>query len=104
MGLSFAFTEIATHRADSTFTITPSVSSIVTFFSDENECRSKPGICENGRCVNIIGSYVCECGEGYQTDSTRTQCLGKNHVTHGFSVFYFTCEPTLYTILKSFFI
>lgn len=44
---------------------------------DENECRTKPGICENGRCVNTIGSYTCECGEGFQPDSTHTQCLGK---------------------------
>ena len=79
--------------SDLTFTITPSATSIVTFFSsDENECRSKPGICENGRCVNIIGSYVCECGEGYHTDSTRTQCLGKSRVTYSFSVFYWVCH------------
>ncbi|KAL7847601.1 hypothetical protein AOLI_G00223190 [Acnodon oligacanthus] len=42
---------------------------------DENECRTKPGICENGRCVNTIGSYKCECGEGFEPDSTRTLCL-----------------------------
>uniref|UniRef100_A0A674JPJ0 Fibrillin 2 n=1 Tax=Terrapene triunguis TaxID=2587831 RepID=A0A674JPJ0_9SAUR len=43
----------------------------------ENECRTKPGICENGRCVNIIGSYRCECNEGFQSSPSGTECLGK---------------------------
>ncbi|KAL0963262.1 hypothetical protein UPYG_G00351840 [Umbra pygmaea] len=42
---------------------------------DENECRSRPRICENGRCINTVGSYTCECGSGFEPDSTRTQCL-----------------------------
>ncbi|XP_076876101.1 fibrillin-2 [Brachyhypopomus gauderio] len=42
---------------------------------DEDECRSKPGVCENGRCVNTIGSYKCECGDGFRPDSTNTKCL-----------------------------
>ncbi|XP_063820322.1 fibrillin-2 [Pseudophryne corroboree] len=42
--------------------------------TDENECHSKPGICENGRCVNSIGSYRCECNEGFQSVS-GTECL-----------------------------
>ncbi|OBS83461.1 hypothetical protein A6R68_22549, partial [Neotoma lepida] len=25
---------------------------------DENECQTKPGICENGRCLNNPGSYT----------------------------------------------
>ena len=50
---------------------------IICFFKDENECRTKPGICENGRCVNTIGSYRCECNEGFQSSSSGTECLGK---------------------------
>lgn len=46
-------------------------------YEDENECRTKPGICENGRCVNIIGSYRCECNEGFQSSSSGTECLGE---------------------------
>lgn len=45
--------------------------------SDENECRSKPGICPNGRCVNTVGSYRCDCNEGFQTSPSGTECLGK---------------------------
>lgn len=50
---------------------------IICFSKDENECRTKPGICENGRCVNTIGSYRCECNEGFQSSSSGTECLGK---------------------------
>ncbi|XP_016101547.1 fibrillin-2b [Sinocyclocheilus grahami] len=42
---------------------------------DLNECRSKPGICKNGRCVNTVGSYRCECNEGFEQSSTRTECI-----------------------------
>lgn len=50
---------------------------VLFFCEDENECRTKPGICENGRCINIIGSYRCECNEGFQSSSSGTECLGK---------------------------
>ncbi|KAH0628173.1 hypothetical protein JD844_009001 [Phrynosoma platyrhinos] len=50
---------------------------------DENECRMKPGICENGRCINIIGSYRCECNEGFQSSPSGTECIGKKIVKIG---------------------
>uniref|UniRef100_A0A8C2EZ36 Fibrillin 2b n=1 Tax=Cyprinus carpio TaxID=7962 RepID=A0A8C2EZ36_CYPCA len=43
--------------------------------SDLNECRSKPGICKNGRCINTVGSYRCECNEGFEPSSTGTECI-----------------------------
>ncbi|XP_073729872.1 fibrillin-2 [Misgurnus anguillicaudatus] len=42
---------------------------------DENECLTQPGVCENGRCVNTVGSYTCECNTGFKPDKTATQCL-----------------------------
>lgn len=44
---------------------------------DLNECRAKPGICKNGRCVNTVGSYRCECNDGFEPSSTGTECIGK---------------------------
>uniref|UniRef100_A0A8C9L834 Fibrillin-2 n=1 Tax=Pavo cristatus TaxID=9049 RepID=A0A8C9L834_PAVCR len=41
----------------------------------ENECRTKPGICENGRCMNVIGSYRCECNEGFLSSPSGIECL-----------------------------
>lgn len=49
------------------------------FCKDENECRTKPGICENGRCMNVIGSYRCECNEGFLSSPSGIECLGKCH-------------------------
>lgn len=48
------------------------------FGKDENECRTKPGICENGRCMNVIGSYRCECNEGFLSSPSGIECLGKS--------------------------
>lgn len=48
--------------------------------SDLNECRAKPGICKNGRCVNTVGSYRCECNDGFEPSSTGTECIGKINI------------------------
>lgn len=45
--------------------------------TDENECQTKPGICENGRCLNTRGSYTCECNDGFTASPTQDECLGE---------------------------
>lgn len=47
------------------------------FFSDIDECRTIPGLCRNGMCINTLGSYRCVCNKGYKADQTGTQCVGK---------------------------
>ncbi|KAG7233651.1 hypothetical protein INR49_006765 [Caranx melampygus] len=32
---------------------------------DIDECREIPGVCENGVCINMIGSFRCECPIGF---------------------------------------
>ncbi|XP_041837926.1 fibrillin-1 isoform X2 [Melanotaenia boesemani] len=32
---------------------------------DIDECREIPGVCENGLCINMIGSFRCECPIGF---------------------------------------
>ena len=44
---------------------------------DINECVMQPNICQNGRCVNLKGSYRCECFDGYEPSSDYTKCIGK---------------------------
>ncbi|XP_044135564.1 fibrillin-1 [Bufo gargarizans] len=41
---------------------------------DLNEC-SKPGLCENGKCLNTVGSYKCECVDGFNASITETECI-----------------------------
>ena len=41
------------------------------FFSDVNECKSSP--CENnGTCINSIGSYTCDCTDGWKDKDCKT--------------------------------
>ena len=42
-----------------------------------NECREQPGMCRNGQCKNGVGSYRCECNEGF-TLTDHGECVGKS--------------------------
>ena len=44
---------------------------------DIDECKTLPGLCENGQCVNTLGSYRCICDRGFKPDpaSSNTKCL-----------------------------
>jgi hypothetical protein len=42
---------------------------------DIDECKSDLSICGNGTCVNIIGSYTCNCTSGYRFNNQT--CIGK---------------------------
>lgn len=45
-------------------------------FSDINECAD-PTICINGMCVNIPGSYHCNCPADFELNPTRVGCVGE---------------------------
>lgn len=45
-------------------------------FSDINECAD-PTICINGVCVNIPGSYHCNCPPDFELNPTRVGCVGE---------------------------
>lgn len=49
---------------------------ICLFFSDINECAD-PTICINGMCVNIPGSYHCNCPADFELNPTRVGCVGE---------------------------
>jgi hypothetical protein len=36
------------------------------------------GMCQNGVCMNTIGSFHCECYPGYVYDEDSHQCIDKN--------------------------
>uniref|UniRef100_A0A5F8GBW2 Fibrillin 3 n=1 Tax=Monodelphis domestica TaxID=13616 RepID=A0A5F8GBW2_MONDO len=60
--------------------------------SDENECRTQPGLCSNGRCVNTVGSYHCDCNEGFQASPTGTECLDTRQGSCFTEVLQTTCQ------------
>uniref|UniRef100_A0A7N9ATH0 Fibrillin 1 n=1 Tax=Mastacembelus armatus TaxID=205130 RepID=A0A7N9ATH0_9TELE len=44
---------------------------------DIDECREIPGVCENGVCINMIGSFRCECPIGFIYNDKLLICEGK---------------------------
>ena len=48
---------------------------ILGCFLDTNEC-AESGMCLNGRCVNEMGKYRCECDQDFQPNPTNTACIG----------------------------
>lgn len=46
--------------------------------SDVDECAVQRGLCRNGQCVNSIGSFLCECNDGYELTPDGRLCAGKH--------------------------
>ncbi|XP_068113667.1 tolloid-like protein 2 isoform X1 [Hyperolius riggenbachi] len=45
----------------------------VNFFSDKDECSKENGGCQH-ECVNTIGSYICQCKNGYMLHDNGHDC------------------------------
>lgn len=45
-------------------------------FSDIDECSRTSGICSNGVCENMMGTYQCVCDDGYQHGAIKSHCEG----------------------------
>lgn len=46
----------------------------MTLWTDVDECHIMPYLCRNGRCRNVIGSFRCECADGYTLSPDRHHC------------------------------
>ena len=44
---------------------------------DINECEEVAGICTNGDCRNLDGSFSCICKPGFRLASSKDSCLGR---------------------------
>ena len=47
------------------------------YFSDIDECQNKSGINCDQLCVNLPGSYFCDCNNGYKLNADGGTCDGK---------------------------
>uniref|UniRef100_A0A3Q3WTY3 Latent transforming growth factor beta binding protein 4 n=1 Tax=Mola mola TaxID=94237 RepID=A0A3Q3WTY3_MOLML len=47
---------------------------------DVNECL-RPGLCENGFCVNTRGSYSCVCRAGFVLDASHGICISQTVIS-----------------------
>ncbi|KTF72538.1 hypothetical protein cypCar_00047327 [Cyprinus carpio] len=52
------------------------VSKALCLPTDIDECKLIPGVCANGVCINIMGSYRCHCKLGYIASAAGTACVG----------------------------
>ena len=50
---------------------------LIFFTPDINECENNNGGCDQ-TCFNSIGSYQCDCFEGYIYSNSTNKCNGKN--------------------------
>jgi len=47
---------------------------ISVVLKDIDECVQLPGLCKGGQCLNLFGSYVCQCPEGYELNEVTRAC------------------------------
>ena len=76
-----------THRFSfPSFNLTFMYMAYMTFFNfsfahtDINECE-RSRTCQHS-CVNTVGSYRCECREGYTLSSNKYSCIGESVCSH----------------------
>ena len=43
---------------------------------DIDECKDKSS-CQNGKCLNTAGSFMCECRKGFKLNKQAMACIGK---------------------------
>ena len=48
-----------------------------------DECLTMFASCGNGLCVNTVGSFRCECNEGYTPSQAGTVCVGEYRMCWG---------------------
>ena len=59
---------------DSAGQLSQLVNVLVTILSlDIDECAANTNVCQQ-RCVNVDGTYNCDCNYGYRLNSDRTTC------------------------------
>lgn len=47
---------------------------------DIDECQRHPNICNNGTCVNVVGSFKCHCYPGFKL-SHNNDCIGMYYLS-----------------------
>ncbi|XP_022906889.2 fibrillin-2-like [Onthophagus taurus] len=50
---------------------------------DIDECALMPNLCSNGVCVNVAGSFRCDCYRGYVEDTSSHHCVDINECALG---------------------
>ena len=51
--------------------------------ADIDECMGTDGACSGHGCINLVGSFRCECAAGYVFNSINRVCEGKDIIWDG---------------------
>lgn len=51
--------------------------SLAPLLTDIDECKTTENVCGGHACLNMLGSYRCECEAGYMFNSITRLCEGK---------------------------
>lgn len=70
--------------------------SLAPLLTDIDECKTTENVCGGHACLNMLGSYRCECEAGYMFNSITRLCEGKL-----FLFFFFLLLCVLMLVAKS---
>lgn len=68
--------------------------------ADIDECREIPGVCENGICINMVGSFRCECPVGFFYNDKLLICEGRVLIPLGEMGFHQLAMKTLGNLIS----
>lgn len=52
---------------------------VYAYILDIDECSRTSGICSNGVCENMMGTYQCICDDGFRQTDQKFYCEGKHY-------------------------
>lgn len=53
------------------------ISCLRFILTDKDECADAGNVCGNGNCTNGVGTFTCQCEQGFRSGKDSPVCEGK---------------------------
>ena len=75
----FHWTSVCLKQVSAVPSVSPPTSSCLPLYPDTDECAGEDHDCVH-KCLNTVGSYYCDCNDGYTFSYNGVDCVGGSTV------------------------